>query len=221
MGKYFEGFPKESIDFLWELRMNNNTEWFAANRDRYERLIKEPTALFAEETAERLNKVGSKETFKPILSRINNDVRFSKDKTPYKDRKFIIFNWNESKWRGNCCFYFKISPEGWLCGVGFYNAGSKYMERFRKKMDADPQGIGRIDSLFRGQSKFVRDKSVYKKSFAPAGADENIAKWYQLKNISFATVPQVTDSLFSREILDETEKNYRELMPFFEYFKDI
>ena len=62
MGKYFEGFPKEYIDFLWELRMNNNTEWFAANRDRYETLIKEPMKLFSAEMTERMNDMGMGES---------------------------------------------------------------------------------------------------------------------------------------------------------------
>ena len=53
MTKYFDGFPREYIDFLWELRMNNNTEWFNENRERYDLLVKEPMKLFAaKETGE-------------------------------------------------------------------------------------------------------------------------------------------------------------------------
>ena len=64
MDRYFDGFPKEYIDFLWELRMNNNTEWFSANRDRYNNLLKEPMKLFAAEMTERLNGMGMGERFK-------------------------------------------------------------------------------------------------------------------------------------------------------------
>ena len=107
MGKYFEGFPKEYIDFLWELRMNNNTEWFSANRDRYNTLLKEPMKLFADEMAERLNSMGMGETFFPAVSRANRDIRFSKDKSPYKDRKWVVFNYGESRWQEKCCYYFR------------------------------------------------------------------------------------------------------------------
>lgn len=58
MEKYFDGFPKEYIDFLWELRMNNNTEWFSENRDRYNNLLKAPMKLFAAEAADMLNSMG-------------------------------------------------------------------------------------------------------------------------------------------------------------------
>ena len=40
--KPFEGFTAETIDFLWELRMNNSREWMEENRDRYKRVLKEP-----------------------------------------------------------------------------------------------------------------------------------------------------------------------------------
>ena len=54
--KPFEGFTAETIDFLWELRMNNSREWMEENRDRYKRVLKEPfdslaAALVAESTA--------------------------------------------------------------------------------------------------------------------------------------------------------------------------
>ena len=127
MGKCFEGFPKEYIDFLWELRMNNNAEWFNENRERYNSLIKEPMKLFSDEMTERLNKDGMGETFYPAISRANRDIRFSKDKSPYKDRKWVVFNYGEGRWQRKSCFYFEIAPEGWSCGMGFYEAESEYM----------------------------------------------------------------------------------------------
>ena len=76
MTKYFEGFPREYIDFLWELRMNNNTEWFNENRERYDLLVKKPMKLFADEMCERLNNAKMGETFRPSISRTNRDVVF-------------------------------------------------------------------------------------------------------------------------------------------------
>ena len=50
----FTGFPREMIDFLWELRFNNNKEWFNANRDRYKLLLKEPMDAFAAQLGEEI-----------------------------------------------------------------------------------------------------------------------------------------------------------------------
>lgn len=221
MGKYFEGFLKESIDFLWELRMNNNTEWFAANRDRYETLIKEPMKLFSAEMTERMNDMGMGETFFPSISRANRDIRFSKDKSPYKDRKWVVFNYGESRWQEKCCFYFEVAPEGWSAGMGFYVANAEYMARYRKKLSADTAGLKRLDDRLKTQDIFVPDVKLYKKNFTPEGTAPELAKWYQFRNLALTSEYRITDSLFDRSILDEVERGFEFLKPFFMYFKNI
>ena len=89
------------------------------------------THLFSDEMTERLNKDGMGETSYPAISRANRDIRFSKDKSPYKDRKWVVFNYGEGRWQRKSCFYFEIAPEGWSCGMGFYEAESEYMIRYR------------------------------------------------------------------------------------------
>ena len=221
MGNYFEGFPKEYIDLLWELRMNNNTEWFNANRDRYEALVKEPMKLFSLEMNERLNNMDMGVKFTPAISRVNRDIRFSKDKSPYKDGRWVVFNYGENRWQEKCCFYFEVKPEGWSCGMGFYNAGSDYMARYRKKLSADPAGLKRLDKLIKSQDFFLPDMNIYKKNFVPEGTDKTIAHWYQYRNLAFTSEYTITDSLFDRSLLDEVEAGFKFLKPFFEYFKDI
>ncbi|GFI61781.1 hypothetical protein IMSAG049_00950 [Clostridiales bacterium] len=221
MGTYFDGFPKESIDFLWELRMNNNTEWFNTNRGSYNILIKEPMKLFAVEMAERLNNKRMGEVFVPAISRANRDIRFSKDKSPYKDRKWVVFNYGEGRWQEKCCFYFEISPEGWSSGMGFYEASSAYMAKYRKKLSADTAGLKRLNNKLKKQTQFVVDVQLYKKNFVPEGADPEIVNWYQYRNLAIISDYKITDSLFKREILDEVENGYEFLKPFFEFFKDI
>ena len=76
----FTGFTPETIDFLWELRMNNNKAWMEENRERYRTVLKEPfDALSAALTKKFLEKKNVPQMDFSI-SRINRDVRFSKDK---------------------------------------------------------------------------------------------------------------------------------------------
>lgn len=221
MGKYFEGFPREYIDFLWELRMNNNTEWFNENRERYNSLIKEPMKLFSEEMTARLNEAGMGEAFYPSISRANRDIRFSKDKSPYKDRKWVVFNYGEGRWQSKSCFYFEISPEGWSTGMGFYEAESDYMARYRRKLAADPQKVRKLDKLLISQDFFKPDVRLYKKNFAPEGTADDMKKWFQFRNIAFTSDYRIDESLFDRSILDVTQKGFEFLKPFFVYFKNI
>lgn len=221
MAKYFEGFSPEMIDFFWELRMNNNAEWFNENRDRYDTLVKEPMKLFAEELCIKLNNMGLGEVFVPSISRANRDVRFSKDKSPYKDRKWVVFNYGEGRWQDKVCFYFEVAPEGWCCGCGTYCADSAFMTRYRKKLSANSAVLKRIDKSISEQNYFKADVSVYKKNFTPESVDKNIAKWYQYKNIALISDYSINNELFSREIADIVEEKFKFIKQFFMYFKDI
>lgn len=221
MGKCFEGFSSETIDFFWELRMNNNSVWFNENRDRYSVLVKEPMKLFAAELCEKLNNMGLGETFVPSISRANRDIRFSKDKSPYKDRKWVVFNYGEGRWQDKVCFYFEISPEGWSCGCGIYRAESSFMARYRKRLSSNKEELKRIDKMILGQNFFKADVEVYKKNFVPEGVDNNIAKWYQYRNISLNSNYNMDENLFSHDIIDVVEDKFKFIKPFFIYFKGI
>ena len=79
-------FTKDYIDFFKELSANNKKEWFDKNRKRYEASIKEPFKVFVEEIISRMQKDDPAVTLeaKDSIFRINRDIRFSTDKTPYK-----------------------------------------------------------------------------------------------------------------------------------------
>ena len=82
----FEGFSKEALDFLQEIRENNTKEWFEANRERYEKLILEPSRAYVEEMGEHLMAlvptINAVPKINGSLFRIDRDIRFRKDKTP-------------------------------------------------------------------------------------------------------------------------------------------
>jgi uncharacterized protein (TIGR02453 family) len=77
-------FTKETLRFLADLEKHNEKAWFEANRARYEEHVKEPSARFAAS-------VGAKLGLEPHVMRIHRDVRFSKDKSPYKANVGIGF----------------------------------------------------------------------------------------------------------------------------------
>ena len=83
----FKGFPKELFRFLDELAANNTREWFAENRERYEKLYVEPSWAYIQAMQAKLGSVssqmvGSSKRGGGTLMRIYRDTRFSKDKTP-------------------------------------------------------------------------------------------------------------------------------------------
>jgi uncharacterized protein (DUF2461 family) len=84
----FEGFRPELIDFLSELAQNNNREWFQTHRDDYEHYLVEPAREFVVALGDCLKSLGSDSHAEPHIRgsifAINRDIRFARDKTPYK-----------------------------------------------------------------------------------------------------------------------------------------
>jgi uncharacterized protein (TIGR02453 family) len=95
-------FSPELFSFLAELRANNNRDWFAANKDRYEEDLLEPALAFIAAFAPRLEKISPhfRAEARPSggsLFRIYRDTRFSKDKSPYKTNVGIHFRHEQAK----------------------------------------------------------------------------------------------------------------------------
>ena len=95
-------FGPELFAFLAELELNNNREWFGANRHRYEEHLLEPALAFIEDFAPRLQKISPhfRADARPSggsLFRIYRDTRFSKDKSPYKTHVGLHFRHERAK----------------------------------------------------------------------------------------------------------------------------
>jgi len=96
-------FTNLYLDFLKSLSANNNAEWFNANKKHYETDVKKPFEAFIEKLSIEINKITPEILVSPKNSifRINKDVRFSTDKTPYKTEMSADIS-SEGK-KGNPC----------------------------------------------------------------------------------------------------------------------
>ena len=141
--KKFEGFKPETIDFMWELRMNNSKEWMDANRERYKEVLKEPFDVFAAELAE-LSPMFCGEKSKYSVSRINRDIRYSKDKSPYRPNRWVVLydeKFRGTEWKLHPSFYFELDPEGYTHGLGMWCATPSFLTAYRKKNRKQPCGV--------------------------------------------------------------------------------
>ena len=84
----FPGYTPAALKFLKSLKTHNNRDWFQENKKTYEAEIKDPTKIFAAEMADALEKLTG-DAQKSKVFRINRDIRFSKDKTPYNTHVHI------------------------------------------------------------------------------------------------------------------------------------
>ena len=107
-------FQKDFLDFFIELAPNNNKDWFDLNRKRYENSVKEPFKNFVNHIISKLTEIDP--TFKELeakdcIFRINRDIRFSKDKQPYKMQVSAIVSPLGKKSKAINGVYFELGPE--------------------------------------------------------------------------------------------------------------
>ncbi len=136
----FDGFPPEAFSFYAELeREGNNTRaWFDANRDTYERCVRLPM----EELLERAADDGFGDDGK--VFRPNRDVRFSKDKRPYKEHCGAIIGFDSGTARAGR--YVQVSAEGLHASTGYWQFSRDQLDRFRRAV-ADGRNGGTLTRL--------------------------------------------------------------------------
>jgi uncharacterized protein (TIGR02453 family) len=205
----------EVFSFFKLLAQNNNRPWFHENKKSYAN-VRQNIVDFSNDMESRLNLTDSIELGK--LFRINRDVRFSKDKSPYKSNISGYFKRLGEERRGS--YYFSFQPGNTFIGGGFYGPNKEDTFRIRKEFEMD-------DTI-----NAIIEASDFKKYFgeligegvatAPRGFDKyhpNIhwirkKQWYVLRKF---TDEQVLDASF----VDEVHKTYLAVRPFFDYMSEV
>ena len=129
-------FTPEFFEFLLELRSNNDRDWFQANKGRYERDVKNPLLRFIEDFEPRLHSISSHYIADAhanggSMFRIYRDLRFSKDKSPYKTQAAAQFRHEEGKTAHAPGFYLHIAPGEVFAGVGMWQPAVCFGFKYR------------------------------------------------------------------------------------------
>lgn len=212
------------IDFLGELRENNNKEWFEAHRGEYRQYVLEPLRNLVEDLSEfMLNIDPAFETSPAInktISRIYRDTRFSRDKSPYRSNMWIVFKRPRKDWASAPGYFFEIFPEWYRYGMGFYEASRATMANFREAIDRDPLGFRKMVAPLSEHDLFEIAGDMYKRVFDP-GMDADIQEWYQRRNLYLVHNRDNDDRLFSRAIFDDLIAGYSLLAPVYHFLWSI
>ena len=148
----FAGFRPEAVQFLVDLAANNERTWFQPRKAEYERLLKEPLEALVAALAERFSARGIPLLADPARSpfRIYRDVRFSKDKSPYKPNISASFPWVEgdsaedSHEGGNPGGYFHLQPGEVYIGGGMWHPPTAKIAAFRRAVVDDPSAVRKL-----------------------------------------------------------------------------
>lgn len=136
--KGFQGFTIATIEFLNDLRNNNNKTWFEENRPDYTEKLLTPMRHLVAELSEAILAIDPSIDTTPAvgktISRINRDTRFSKNKSPYKSNMWVTFKRPSPDWKDSPCFFFEIFPESYRYGMGYYAPTKDTMDKFRGRI---------------------------------------------------------------------------------------
>ncbi len=132
----FNGFPIKAIEFLADLRANNEREWFQEHKSDYERCVREPALDFITEFSKPLSKFAPSFVAIPkkvggSLMRPYRDIRFSRDKTPFKTNVGIQFRHELGKDVHAPGYYFHFDPDSVFLGAGIWRPDSATVGKIR------------------------------------------------------------------------------------------
>jgi uncharacterized protein (TIGR02453 family) len=220
----FNGFSTEFFSFFENLKSNNCKEWFENHREDYDEFVLRPARDFVEELGGKLRKIAPKVHAIPKINKslfkINRDVRFSKDKSPYKTY-MGIWLWDGDRKRMECSgFYMHVENNVLLIGIGIKMFPKPLLDRYRlavvdKKLGATLKKV--INEV--SEKGYLVDGKHYKK--VPRGYDaEHPNAHYLLYNGLTARVEEkVPDAFYSDAIIDHAYGHYQNMLPLHQWLK--
>jgi len=215
----FQGFGPQAIPFLKALGFHQTKEWFEANRATYESELRGPMGDLVEDLALAFKQAGLpfQGDRKRSLFRINRDVRFSKDKSPYKTNAGAVMTRQGSKSEPGL-FYFHVSPEGCFTAAGFYDPEPQQLANLRAAMARDPKAWKRM--LAKLAKAGLAPSNDYSLTRLPRGFeatdDEELAAGLKMKSI--VVMKPISDKLIaSPKLIPELTSFARDALPLLEW----
>lgn len=195
-------FTAATLRFFQGLRRNNVKSWFEAHRTEYEYQVRDPMRALIEEMDLRLARIAPEITGDPKRSmfRIYRDIRFSKDKSPYKTHAACWFHHQDADRRvgseaegGGAGFYFHIAPRNSFVGGGMWMPPRPVLNKIRDAIAEDPKRFERVVRAPRLVRRFkgLSDEAVLKRVPRGFAEEHPAARW--LKYQSFVTGRMLTD----------------------------
>ncbi|MCL2366947.1 MAG: DUF2461 domain-containing protein [Oscillospiraceae bacterium] len=212
----FEGFSQRTIDFMWNLRFNNNKEWFDAHKDDFVNDFQSPMKALGREVYEQVSADFEDHGFIHKVSRIYKDARRVRDGEPYRANLWFSIERPSEEWTSTPVFWFELAPERWSYGLGYYSAKAVTMAKLRARIDKSPKAFEKLVAPYAAQSEFALSGEDYKRRKESPTA--LTADWYNKKSISLISENPIGDELFSAELKCRIVAGYAFLMPLYDYF---
>lgn len=220
----FTGFSPKTRKFLRDLGRNNEKAWFNEHRGEYEAHYLGPARAFVDAVGPQLGKVEPRVVWEPRVNgsifRVNRDIRFSKDKTPYKDHIDFWF-WQGDRKTALSGFYLRVRDRSVHLGAGSHGFSKEALVRYRARIEDDRAAKSLAALLKRlERAGYEVQGKTYKKTprgFAGSGVAEELVLYGGLSaGVERKTPPE----LGSRKFVAYCVKEWRKLAPLHRWLVD-
>ena len=204
------------LSFFAELETNNNREWFEPQKKRFKALEAE-MKQFSADLVEAMNEHDSIDRYK--LFRLYRDVRFSKDKTPFKTHFGISFHREKPALRGG--YYLHIKPGDNFIATGFWNPDKDDLKRIRKEMEIDAEEFRDImaEPIFKSVWGSLEGEEV---KTAPKGFSKEDPNIDLIKKKAYLFTKRYSDKeVLSKNFLQQVNADFQAVRPFFDYMSSV
>ena len=214
----FAGFPQGGLAFLQELSEHNDRAWFEAHRSAWDEQIVPAMLEWCGTLAERLRDAMPGLTFVPrvggSLYRLNRDVRFSRDKRPYKTHVAALL-WDGAEKHDSPAVYLHVAPAEVIFGGGIYSFEEARLDRWRKLLHV-PASLERLEAALasarKGGLKLEISAELQRvpRGFDPEGPQAGLSKY---KGLAVVKRAKPGSWLHTPEALDRAEAAARAYAP--------
>ena len=220
----FNGFHDPTFEFLRGIALNNDKAWFDDHKKDYKTHFVGAGQSFAAALALRLQTLHPGVHVEPrvngSLFRINRDIRFSKDKTPYKTHLDLFFWLGEGRSRECAGFYFRLSPDAAWLGAGFHGFSKPVLEAYRDAVAGEAGA--ELSAILASLGGYKIGGQHYKR--VPKGFDPDHPRGDLLKhNALFADVEMnpLPDTVRTPEFINVVTEHCATLLPLLVWVAEV
>jgi len=223
--KEFSGFPEETVRFFEDLSRNNNKAWFADHKPEFESSVIAPAREFVEAMGQKLMKLAPGIIADPRVNgsifRIYRDIRFSKDKTPYKTH-LGIFLWEGERPKKECSgFYVHLEPPNLILGVGIYNFSKPLLEEYRKSAVHPKHGAALAEAVNDVSEDYVVGVQHYKRVPRGFDPDHENAQLLLHNGLTALEMTPIPKELNTSVFVDYCYESFSDMAPIHFWLRDM
>jgi len=217
-------FNRKTISFLKELNQNNNKVWFDLNRQRYEDEVRTPAFNYIESMDQHIAKISphfivSAKKVGGSLMRVHKDIRFSKDKTPYKTNIGINFRHARGKDVHAPGFYLHIEPSSVFLGAGIWRPESSTLKNVRTLIGEYPKEWQKLSKKLTGKGEFEFGGDSLKRPPKDFQAEHPLID--DLKRKDFIAIGNLKmSSVYSKDFEKQTARMFKAAAPLVKFICD-